>query len=364
MSVDAGLERAKSLHQRALVFDAHSGLSTDVARRRLQGEREIMRRVHLPRLRQGGVDAVALSVGGDTISYNVFKTDRHLSAALARTEAMLQELDECSDEMAICTTAQEIRDATARGKVAFLLSLEGARPIEDQLDFLRLFHRLGVRRLQLTWNFRNNVADGCGEVNSHGGISEFGISVIKEINRLGMALDLAHISESSFWSALDHSKGPVIVSHANVWAVREHPRNLKDDQIKALAAREGFLGMTFYGQFISAEEPTVRKLVDHIDHVVNLIGIDHVGIGADYTDHASDLLGSGLSAFPGLYPKETWHTYPVGLSTYAETPNLTVELLRRGYSETDVHKILGENLLQALSKIVTPAFTDSIGVRT
>lgn len=352
LSID---DRARELHRRAFVFDAHSGLSNDVVRRRLQGEREVMRRVHLPRLREGGVDAVALSVGGDTIAYQVYKTDRHLNAALSRIEAMWQEADECGDEMAICTSVEDIRRANEDGKVAFLLSLEGARPIEDQLAFLRLFFRLGVRRLQLTWNFRNNVADGCGEARSSAGITEFGIKVIKEMNALGMILDLAHISESCFWSALEHSSGPVIVSHADVWSLRPHPRNLKDDQIRALAERDGFIGMTFYGQFLSEGEPTIQHVVDHIDHVVNLVGVDYVGIGADYTDHASDLLGAGLSSFPDLYPQQKWHAYPKGLGTYAETGNLTVELLRRGYKEEDVQKILGENLLRVLSQVLKPS---------
>lgn len=193
------------------------------------------------------------------------------------------------------------------------------------------------------------------------GLSEFGIKVVKEVNALGMLLDIAHISESSFWAVLEHFEGPVVVSHANVWGVREHARNLKDDQIKAIAAREGFVGMTFYGQFISADEPTIQKLVDHIDYMVRLVGIDYVGIGADYTDYAPDLLGSGLSAFPDLYPKDTWHSYPAGLSTYAETGNLTVELVHRGYSDEDIRKILGENLMRVLEQALKPARASGAG---
>jgi len=301
------------------------------------------------------VDAIALSVGGDTIAYQVYRTDRQLNAALSRIEVMWQEAGECGDEMAICTNVGDIQRANEEGKVAFVLSLEGARPIEDQLAFLRLFFRLGVRRLQLTWNFRNEVADGCGEARSNAGITEFGIRVIKEMSALGMILDLAHISESCFWSALEHSSGPVIVSHANVWSLRPHPRNLKDDQIRALAERDGFIGITFYGQFLSEGEPSIQHVVDHIDHVVHLVGVDYVGVGADYTDHASDLLGGGLSSFPGLYPEQTWHAYPKNLSTYAETGNLTVELLRRGYKDDGVRKILGENLLRVVSQVLKPS---------
>ena len=343
--------RARVLHQEAIVVDSHSGLIVDVVRRRARGERAVMRNVHLPRLREGGVDVVGLKVGGDTIFAPVYKTDRHLNVALWNLETICQEVDESHGEMVITTTVQEMRRAKSEDRVALLLSFEGARPIEDRLEFLRLFYRLGVRRFQLTWNFRNRVADGCGEERTRGGITEFGIKVLAELERLGMVMDLAHLSESSFWAALEHHHGPLIVSHANTRALCDHPRNLKDEQIKAVAALGGVVGVVFYGPFISKDKPTIEKLVDHIDHIVGLVGVDHVGLGCDYTDDHFDLMGAGLSAYPSLYPKDLWKKYPPNLSTYAETGNLTVELVRRGYSGEDTKKVLGENYLRVFDQV-------------
>lgn len=351
------VEHAETLHREALVVDSHSGLIVDVVRRRVVGERAVMRNVHLPRLREGGVDVVGLKFSGDTIFAPVYKTDRHLNVALWNLEVIYQEVDESAGEMIIATTVEEMRQAKQKGQIALLLSVEGIRPIEDRLEFLSLFYRLGLRRVGLTWNFRNRVADGCGEEQTGGGITRFGIEVLAQIERLGMVLDVAHISESSFWSALEHHHGPFIVSHANARALCDHPRNLTDEQIKAVAARGGIVGVAFIGIFISKDEPTIGKLVDHVDHIVELVGVDHIGLGSDYTDDHFDLTGAGLSAYPDLYPRtfeDVQEKYPPNLSTYAETGNLTVELVRRGYSDGDVRKILGENYLRVFDQVFHP----------
>ncbi|HBY96059.1 MAG: dipeptidase [Ardenticatenaceae bacterium] len=351
MSFDESAEHARDLHRDALVVDSHSGLIVDVVRRRADGERAVMRNVHLPRLRDGGVDIVGLKVGGDTIFAPVYKTDRHLNVALWNLEVIYQEVEESEGELVITTTVEDMRRAKREGKVGLLLSFEGARPIEDKLEFLRLFYRFGVRRFQLTWNFRNRIADGCGEEHALGGVTQFGVQVLGELEKLGMVLDLAHLSESSFWAVLEHHHGPLLVSHANARVLCDHPRNLSDDQIKALAARGGVVGVVFYGRFISKDEPTIAKLVDHIDHIAGLVGVDHVGLGTDYTDDHYDLMGAGLSAYPDLYPEDLWKKYPPNLSTYAETGNLTIELVQRGYSDAEIRKILGENYLRVFDRV-------------
>lgn len=311
-----------------------------------------MAAVHLPKIRAGGVDAVCVSVGGDTIFYEIYKTDRHLKSCLRRVEAMWAEADECRDEMAIVTTAKGILACKGEGKVAIMLGIEGARPLEDRLDLLSLFYRLGVRRLQLTWNFRNKVADGCGEEAAAGTLTRFGVDVVKEVGRLGIVLDLSHISVTSFWSALKHASGPVVVSHANCYELRPHPRNLRDDQIRAIAQTGGLIGMTFYGPFLTDGEPTIGQVADHIEYVMRLVGPDHVAIGPDYMDHNEGLQMTGAAMFPDFYPPGQLLRYPSGLSTFAETPNLTSELLRRGHTETDIRKILGSNYLRVLKAVL------------
>lgn len=351
MTVDILQAAAATLHRDAVVIDFHSGLSNDVVRRRDRGQRHVMAEVHLPKIRAGGLDAVCVSVGGDTIFYEIYKTDRHLNSCLRRLEAMLAEADECQDQMEIVTTARGILDSKTRGKVAIMLGIEGGRPIEDRLDYLSLFYRLGVRRLQLTWNFRNNIADGCGEERTKGGLTRFGVEVVREVGRLGMVLDLSHISVASFWDALEQAGGPVVVSHANCHGLRPHPRNLRDDQIRAIAQTGGLVGVTFYAPFLSEAEPTITDAAEHIEHVMNVAGVDHVAIGPDFMDHNVGLQMTGAALFPHFYPPDQHMKYPPGLSTFAETPNLTVELLRRGHSESDIRKVLGENYLRVFRSV-------------
>ncbi len=349
----ATLERSLELHRNAVVVDFHSGLSNDVVRRRDRGERRVMADVHLPKVRAGGVDAVCVSVGGDTIFYEIYHTDRHLNSCLRRLEAMLAEAEECSDEMTLATTPQDILNCKANGKIAILLGIEGGRPIEERIDLLAFFYRFGIRRFQLTWNFRNNIADGCGEEETAGGLTRFGVEVVREVGRLGMVLDLSHISLASFWSTLKHATGPVIVSHANCYALRPHPRNLRDDQIRAIAQSGGLVGMTFYGTFLTdGPEPTIEHVADHVEHVIEIAGPDYVAIGPDYMDHNEGLQLTGATLSPHLYPPDQVMRYPRGLSTFAETPNLTRELLRRGHSETNIRKVLGENYLRVLGMIL------------
>lgn len=342
---------ADEIHRHAVVIDLHSGLSNDVVRRRDSGERAVMSARHLPRIRAGGLDAVCVSVGGDTIFAELFKTDRHLKACLLRLEAMLADLDESPEQMKLALTARDVVESKSAGKTAILLGIEGARPLEDRLELLSLFYRLGVRRLQLTWNFRNAVADGCGEPEA-GRLTRFGRDVIREVDRLGMILDLSHISEPSFWSALEVAAGPVVVSHANCGALHAHPRNVSDDQIRALAERGGLIGVCPYAPFLAADRAaTLTDVAHHIEHVIELVGPDHVGIGPDYIDHNKGLqmVGAGMSA--DLYPPDQMSAHAVGMGTFAETGNLTRELVRRGHKAPELEKLLGGNYLRIFREV-------------
>jgi membrane dipeptidase len=196
------------------------------------------------------------------------------------------------------------------------------------------------------------VADGCGEEDTAGGLTRFGIDVVKEVARLGIILDLSHISAASFWSALKYADSPIIVSHANCHGLRPHPRNLRDDQIRAIAQTGGLVGMTFYGPFLSDGEPNIGHVADHVEYAMRLVGPDHVAIGPDYMDHNEGLQMTGAAMFPGLYPPGPPVQYPPGLSTFAETPNLTSELLNRGHAEADIRKILGGNYLRVFEAVL------------
>lgn len=350
---DAG-EHARALHEQIHVVDAHNGLMIAAVQQRMRGEHGWLKDEGLPRFREGGLDTVGLRIGGDTIYPFIFKTDRHLNATLQFTETAIQEIEEAGKDAVLATTVKQMRDAKAAGKHSFFLCIEGARPIEDHLEFLHVFYRLGVRRLQLTWNFRNMVAEGCGERTSKGGISEFGVKLLREVERLGMILDLSHISESCFWSALDHCERPVFVTHANARALLDHPRNLWDNQIEAIARTGGVVGIVFLGLFIDKENrPTIDKLIDHLDHMVRLVGVDHIGLSTDFEGSHPELAGAGRGVYPHLYPPGyTGSAFPPGLAQPEEVPNLTAALTRRGYSDEAIAKIMGGNFLRAFEKVI------------
>ena len=205
--------------------------------------------------------------------------------------------------------------------------------MEGDLGVLRVLYRLGVRLITLTWNQRNQIADGIGESRTGSGLTEFGLKVIDEMNDLGMLIDVSHLSETGFWDVIKRSKTPIIASHSNCYALCSHLRNLKDEQIKALTDKDGVVGISFVPNFLTQErrKTTVKDVVTHIDYLVEKAGINYVGLGSDFD-------GTG-----GL---------PLGLEGVEKMPNITAELLNRGYKEGEIEKILGGNFLRVFKKVV------------
>ena len=188
---------------------------------------------------------------------------------------------------------------------------------------------IGVRLMGLTHNYNNEIADGVSEARTKGGLTEFGVKVVQEMNHLGMVVDIAHIAEAGFYEVLDVSKTPVVVSHANCRAIKDHPRNLNDNQLKALSEANGVICMSFAPMFVDEINPTLERLLDHIDHAVDIAGVQSVGLGSDF-----DGIDRPLA----------------GLEDVSHLPNLTLGLAKRGYSKFDIKKILGENLLKLFQK--------------
>jgi len=214
-----------------------------------------------------------------------------------------------------------------------ILSIEGGEALEGDLGVLRVLHRLGVRLLTLTWNQRNQIADGVGESRTGSGLTEFGLKVIDEMNDLRMLIDVSHLSETGFWDVIKRSKAPIVASHSNCYALCPHLRNLKDEQIKALADKGGVIGITFVPNFLTQEKrkTTVKDVVKHIDYLVEKVGVDCVGLGSDFD-------GTGA--------------LPLGLEGVDKIPNITEELLNRGHKEKDIKKILGENFLRVFKDVI------------
>lgn len=312
------------LHFAATVVDAHADSVLDV----VAGRRRLTRRsprghVDFPRLREGGVDVQVFAHWVEP----EHKPDRALRRLLVLLDAFLAEVDAAGGTVVVVRSRSDLDAALAARRLAAVIGVEGGEVLHGSLEVLRILFRLGVRVLGLTWNDRNELADGVGEGQAAGGLTRLGVRVVQEMNRLGMVVDVAHLAERGFWDVLEASTRPVIASHAGCRALCDHPRNLSDAQLRGLAQHGGVVGICFYPDFLvpKREEATLRHVADHIDHAVQVAGPDHVGLGSD---------------FDGI------DRTPAGLEDVTRLPALTAELERRGYDEATLRKILGENFLR------------------
>ncbi|AEV68414.1 dipeptidase [Acetivibrio clariflavus] len=206
-----------------------------------------------------------------------------MKRAMQIIDRFYSELEIYKDDIMLCCNYNDIETALSQGKIAAMLSIEGGEALQGDLGALRNFYRLGVRSVCLTWNYRNEIADGVKDEETGGGLTPFGRQLVAEMNRLGMLVDLSHISQRGFWDVMATTSKPVIVSHSNARKICSHPRNLYDDQILAVAKNGGVIGINFYPEFLNDEgKAFVKDIIKHIEHIVSLAGPDHIGIGADF----------------------------------------------------------------------------------
>jgi len=274
--------------------------------------------------------------GGVTCQVFAVSSERsRMPAYPLRTAIMMIErfYKECDAIPAIepVTSHKEIGEAKKKGKVAGLLSIEGADVIEGRIETLATFHRLGVRMVGLVHSLRNPLADGVADRRTGGGLSELGAQAVEELDRLGMIIDVSHLNDEGFWDVLELTKNPIIASHSNSRVVCNHPRNMTDEMITALAENGGVLGMNFAPSFVHPKDATLEGIVDHIDHIVDLVGPDHVGLGSDYDGIPST---------------------PKGLEDVTKMPDITRELVKREYTREDIEKILGGNHLRLFKQVI------------
>ncbi|OGG54299.1 MAG: hypothetical protein A3F84_25935 [Candidatus Handelsmanbacteria bacterium RIFCSPLOWO2_12_FULL_64_10] len=274
--------------------------------------------IDFPKMRAGGIDAAFFAVDVTRAWKN------HLTYALDAFGFFDAEVERRREEVVIARSAGDIPKAKGEGRLTAVLVVENSDGVEGSLNVLRMLHHVGVRSIGLTHNPRSWAADGNAEERNGSGLTTFGVRLVEEMNRLGMLVDVSHISERGFRDVMEVAKRPVVASHSNCKSVCGHPRNLTDRQIEALARNGGVMGVTFVPGFVDAQAPTLERLLDHIDHAVKLVGADHVGIGSDFD-------GGGTA-----------------IQDATTFPRITEGLLRRGYSEGDVRKILGENHLRVL----------------
>ncbi|MCR4418792.1 MAG: dipeptidase [Clostridia bacterium] len=319
------VEAAERLHGIYPVVDAHC----DTVLRWIQGESLVSApsgQVDLGRLRQGGVRLVFCALFVE----RTYPPGSRLLRALQLLDRFWQEYERHPRDLLLIQSRGDLRDLGTDSRIGVLLTLEGGEALEEELAVLRQFYRLGLRGLGLTWNQRNALAGGVAEQRAPG-LSDFGAEVLRELNRLGMVVDVAHLSERAFWEVMEMSRGPVVATHANVYRLCPHPRNLRDAQLKALASSGGVIGVTFVPGFVDRDAPSLDRLVDHLEYLCSLVGVEAVGLGSDF-DGAEDRLP--------------------GLEDAGCLPRLTARLLARGFREEDVARVLGGNWLALLERVL------------
>lgn len=317
---------ALALHRRTLVADGHcDSILEVVSGKRQLTEASQIGHVDFPRARQAGL-GLQVFTAWPSPEYYRFPARRTLQLI----EHLLRQIEAAPEQVRLCRTAAEIDAAQADGRLAALINVEGGEVLEGALEGLHILYRLGVRLLQPVWNYGNDLADGL-EHETGTGLTDFGRAVVREMNALGMVLDLSHLPQAGFYQVLELSTQPVLFTHGNCRALHEHRRNLTDDQIKALAAQGGVMGISFVSYFMGPN-PTVATVADHIDHAVQVVGsCHHVGYGSDFD--GTDLV-------------------PQGLEDVSRLPNLTAELMRRGYRESDLQLILGGNYRRVFGQVL------------
>ncbi len=262
---------------------------------------------------------------------------------------------EYPDRLVKARTADDIRQAKKEGKTAIVLGFQNTSAFEDRLEFIEIFKEQGVGIVQMTYNTQNLIGCGCYETRDSG-LSDFGHDVVAEMNRVGMLCDLSHVGPNTSRDVILASKKPVTYSHCLPRGLKEHPRNKSDDELRFIAEHEGFVGVTMFPPFLRrGNDSTIDDYVEAIDYVINLVGEDQVGFGTDFT------MGYGASFFEylnrdkgdGRQLTEFWKVdFPQGLQSIADYPNLTAAMERAGWSEARIRKVMGENWLGLLDRVL------------
>jgi membrane dipeptidase len=367
-------ERARKLHFSSIVLDTHDDTTQRFFSQNFDlGKRNPDGHIDIPRMREGGMNAIFFSIWID----GRIMGPPAVQKALDQIDAVHENIRKYSKDLVFCRTAEEVRRAHAQGKIAALMGVEGGHMIGNDIRVLRMFGDLGVRYMTLSHFYNDEWADSSTDKPAHNGLTDYGKDIVREMNRQGVMVDISHVSDKSFYDALEISKAPLIASHSSCRALCNHPRDMTDDMIKALAGKGGVIHINYERSFIDqaykdafdkvqggvvesskqvaelcggdlecqgrkAREITDRltaegklphvsweRIIDNIDHVVKLVGADHVGLGSDFD-------GADM---------------PEGMEDCSKLPRITEALLRKGYKEEDVRKILGGNTLRVMEQV-------------
>lgn len=372
-------ERALKIHKKAIIIDGHNDITSPMVDEDLNLSTDTVGKFHkdgdpfhtdLNRLKKSGITGEFFSIYTSGTDY---EKGGKMRRAMDLIDATYREIERHPNQLMFCTTAAQIRQAKKQNKICALMGIEGGYVIENSLFALRNFYRLGVRYMTLTHNVSHDWADAHRGEAKNNGLSEFGKEVVREMNRLGMFVDISHVSDKVMSDVLDVSTAPIIASHSGARGVNNHTRNVSDDILKRVAKNGGVIMINFYPSFLDertnreenertknlkpqldalreqykdnreafneaerklfAENPIYiapyTRIVDHIDHIKNVAGIDYVGLGSDF------------DGVPFL---------PDGMNGAEDLVLVTYEMLKRGYSEQDIKKVLGENFLRAFEQ--------------
>jgi membrane dipeptidase len=370
-AADSIAERAHKLQFSSIVLDTHDDTTQRFFTKEFDlGKQNAEGHVDIPRMREGGMNAIFFSIWID----GKIMGAPAVVKALDQIDAVRENVLKYPKDIVLARTAADVRKAHAQGKIAALMGVEGGHMMGNDIRVLRIFADLGVRYMTLTHFYNDEWADSSTDKPAHNGLTDFGKDVVREMNRQGIMVDISHVSDKTFYDALELSKAPLIASHSSCRALCNHPRDMTDDMIKALAAKGGVIQINYEKSFIDqaykdamdretggvvemmgaltkscnnhegciakalagmekkltdeGKLPHVswERIVDHIDHAVKLVGADHVGLGSDFD-------GANM---------------PEGMENCSKLPKITEALLRKGYSDSDVRKILGENTLRVM----------------
>jgi membrane dipeptidase len=366
--------RAQRLHFSSIVVDTHDDTTQRFIDDKFDlGHRDASGSIDISRMRAGGLGAIFFSIWMPS----KMTGSEAVKRALDQIDAVREQIRRHPNDLLLATSATEVREARRQGKIAALMGVEGGHMIDSDLGVLRSYAALGVRYMTLTHTGNNEWADASTDKAAHNGLTDFGKEVIREMNRLGMIVDISHVSDKTFYDALQVSKAPLIASHSSCRALCDAPRNMTDQMIRDLAAKGGVIQINYHVGFLSQEFRNAEKahpeweqaiaaevqkrcgdkegcqliegdkvtrqyvaegklprvdwsaIIEHIDHAVKVAGIDHVGLGSDFD-------GANM---------------PFGMEDATKLPQITEALLRKGYSEDDVKKILGENTLRVMADV-------------
>lgn len=346
---------ARGLHRRAVVADTHNDLLSAVVVRPVQRWAPFFAERWLPQLRDGGVDLQVLPVYID----DAYRPEGALRQTLRMVECAHRIAEGNAGEVTLCRDGAEIEAALGVGRIALVLALESAPGVGDDVELLETLYRLGVRIASLAHFGRTMLADGSAEDSTGSRLTRAGVAALSLMERLGMLFDISHLGAAGVEHVLELASRPVIATHSSARALRNHHRNLTDHQLAGVAATGGMVCINFFAPFLDEHTHTVDRLVDHLEHVAAVAGIDHVGLGPDFVKEVieettppccEDPAGAGSDA--GVGPLR----YLPGLEGPRGLPLVTEALLRRGWSERDVRAVLGENVRSLLrSELGRPA---------